>query len=225
VSKHLQVLERAGLVTRTKDRRFRPAALDVRPLAGAVRWLRDYDVFLRESLDSLENQLADPQARAQSGPLKKTRKKEHMTRDTITITRRFAAPAEAVFDAWITPERFAAWFGGDAAEVPLSGVTLDVREGGEWSAVMHLPGDLAMTWSGRYLVIDRPNRLVFTMTDDPGEAAGDPITVDFAEVDGATEMTLRQTGTGGFTEEQYDMTVAGYNAYFDALESTLVTTR
>jgi DNA-binding transcriptional ArsR family regulator len=80
VSKHLQVLERAGLVSRTRDRRFRPAALDARPLAGAVRWLRVYDVFLRESLDSLENQLAEP-GRNPGGPSKETRKKEEGRHD------------------------------------------------------------------------------------------------------------------------------------------------
>jgi uncharacterized protein YndB with AHSA1/START domain/DNA-binding transcriptional ArsR family regulator len=225
VSKHLQVLERAGLVSRTRDRRFRPASLDARPLVGAVLWLRGYDAFLQESFDALERQLAASVTLPIAAPEEETGKKEPMTRDTITITRRFTAPADAVFDAWLTPERFAAWFGGDEAEVPLDGVALDAREGGEWSVAMHLPGDLSMNWGGRYLVIDRPHRLVFTMTDDPAEAAGDPISVDFTEVDGATEMTLRQTGTAGFTAEQYDATVAGYNAYFDALESALAAVR
>lgn len=53
VSKHLAVLEHAGLVTRGRDAKFRPAALDARPLAAASTWIGDYEKFWGDSLDSL----------------------------------------------------------------------------------------------------------------------------------------------------------------------------
>lgn len=54
ISKHLKVLERAGLVTRGRDAQFRPSRLNAVPLAGAVHWLGDYRRFWEESLDQLD---------------------------------------------------------------------------------------------------------------------------------------------------------------------------
>lgn len=57
VSKHLRVLEGAGLVTRGKDAQYRPARLDARPLAEASRWIGDYAKFWEASVDSLDQYL------------------------------------------------------------------------------------------------------------------------------------------------------------------------
>ena len=48
----------------------------------------------------------------------------------FTITRVFDAPREQVWKEWTEPERFADWYGGTEAEVPVSTVSMDVREGG-----------------------------------------------------------------------------------------------
>lgn len=54
-----------------------------------------------------------------------------MTESTgSTVRRTFAAPPEAVFDAWITPASFAVWWGGSDVEVPLDSLSMDVRPGG-----------------------------------------------------------------------------------------------
>ncbi len=53
VSKHLRVLEAAGLVSRGKDAQYRPATLDARPLAAASAWIGDYQQFWAGSLDAL----------------------------------------------------------------------------------------------------------------------------------------------------------------------------
>lgn len=58
-----------------------------------------------------------------------------------TVTRTFAAPPEAVFDAWVTPASFAAWWGGSEVEVPLASLSLDARPGGAWKATMILGKD------------------------------------------------------------------------------------
>ncbi|MFH8249786.1 ArsR/SmtB family transcription factor [Microbacterium sp. B2969] len=57
VSKHLRVLEAAGLVTRGRDAQFRPARLDARPLAAASQWIGDYARFWGDSLDALDSYL------------------------------------------------------------------------------------------------------------------------------------------------------------------------
>jgi DNA-binding transcriptional ArsR family regulator len=53
ISKHLQVLERAGLVSRGRDAQFRPVRLNAAPLANAAQWLGDYRRCWEESLDQL----------------------------------------------------------------------------------------------------------------------------------------------------------------------------
>lgn len=58
VSKHLRVLESAGLVARGRDAQYRPAMLDARPLAGASAWIDDYRRFWGDSFDALDDVLA-----------------------------------------------------------------------------------------------------------------------------------------------------------------------
>jgi DNA-binding transcriptional ArsR family regulator len=57
VSKHLGVLEQAGLVSRGRDARYRPARLDARPLAAASAWVGDYEKFWADSLGALDTLL------------------------------------------------------------------------------------------------------------------------------------------------------------------------
>lgn len=57
VSKHLRVLEAAGLVSRGRDAQYRPARLEARPLAAASRWIGDYAAFWQDSLDALDGYL------------------------------------------------------------------------------------------------------------------------------------------------------------------------
>ena len=57
VSKHLQVLERAGLITRTRTAQLRPSHLQVAPLKHAVDWLENYRQFWDGSFDTLEARL------------------------------------------------------------------------------------------------------------------------------------------------------------------------
>src|SRR6187431_326717 len=53
VSKHLRVLEDAGLVSRGRDAQYRPARLDARPLAEASEWIGNYEKFWSDSFGSL----------------------------------------------------------------------------------------------------------------------------------------------------------------------------
>jgi DNA-binding transcriptional ArsR family regulator len=53
-SKHIKVLERAGLVQRTVDGRRHVCRLDAAPLACASQWLRFYEHYWTERLDALE---------------------------------------------------------------------------------------------------------------------------------------------------------------------------
>lgn len=57
VSRHLKVLEAAGLITREKSAQFRPCRLNAAPLEEADTWLATYREFFSERFDALDAQL------------------------------------------------------------------------------------------------------------------------------------------------------------------------
>jgi DNA-binding transcriptional ArsR family regulator len=59
VSKHIKVLERAGLVARGRDAQLRPSRLEAAPLEEAAQWLSRYRAFWDERLDRLGDHLEE----------------------------------------------------------------------------------------------------------------------------------------------------------------------
>lgn len=62
VSKHLRVLERAGLVRRHRSGRVHSLKLEAKPMKAAKEWLEEYRKFWEESFDRLEAYLEELQA-------------------------------------------------------------------------------------------------------------------------------------------------------------------
>src|SRR2546421_3359201 len=67
VSKHLKVLERAGLITRGRTAQLRPSRLQGAPLKDAVDWLESYRRFWESSFDRLEARLRTRERRSGNG--------------------------------------------------------------------------------------------------------------------------------------------------------------
>ena len=63
ISKHLKVLERAGLIARGRAAQWRPCRLQARPLKGAADWLEHYRSFWEQSFDRLEDYLTELQGK------------------------------------------------------------------------------------------------------------------------------------------------------------------
>ena len=63
VSKHLKVLERAGLIARGRDAQWRPCRLQAAPLKDVADWIEHYRAFWEQSLDRLEGYLHELQAK------------------------------------------------------------------------------------------------------------------------------------------------------------------
>jgi uncharacterized protein YndB with AHSA1/START domain len=139
----------------------------------------------------------------------------------FAITRVFDAPRERVWKEWTEPHRFADWFGGPESEIPLSSVSMDVRPGGTWRATMFSgPGRRESHWIGEYLEVAEPDRLVFTVSDRPGEPAHELVTVVLTDLgDGRTEMLFEQRGA--MTPEQYERTKEGWGTFFDRIAERL----
>lgn len=62
VTKHLKVLEKAGLVTKGREAQWRPCTLNAAPLKDAAEWMEEYRVFMEASLDRLGEYLKSVQA-------------------------------------------------------------------------------------------------------------------------------------------------------------------
>jgi DNA-binding transcriptional ArsR family regulator len=63
ISKHLRVLERAGLVARGREAQWRPCRLEAGPLKEVSDWIEEYRRFWEESLDRLADYLRETQAK------------------------------------------------------------------------------------------------------------------------------------------------------------------
>jgi DNA-binding transcriptional ArsR family regulator len=65
ITKHLKVLENAGLITRGRDAQWRPAELNAKPLQDASEWIDQYRQFWEDSFDRLQDYLAELQSKEQ----------------------------------------------------------------------------------------------------------------------------------------------------------------
>jgi DNA-binding transcriptional ArsR family regulator len=76
ISKHLKVLERAGLISRGRDAQRRPRRLEAKPLAQATEWLEGYRRFWEGSFERLDAVLDELKTQEKRGRLKRRRRKE-----------------------------------------------------------------------------------------------------------------------------------------------------
>ena len=68
ISKHLKVLERAGLIVRGRHAQFRPCQLDAEPLAEVSRWAEPYRPIWEQRFDRMDDYLTTLQRRPSSRP-------------------------------------------------------------------------------------------------------------------------------------------------------------
>lgn len=140
-----------------------------------------------------------------------------MTDLTVNVTKIIDAPIENVFDAWLSPETLPQFI------LPMPGmpqpqVEIDAREGGEFTIMMQV-GDDKIPHAGKYLEIDRPNKLVFTW-ESPFSADGSTVTLSFKSLDGnKTNVDLSQVKF--IDEESRNNHEGGWSNILDSLNSVL----
>jgi uncharacterized protein YndB with AHSA1/START domain len=151
--------------------------------------------------------MADPPPPGQSG---------------MTITRVLDAPRPRVWREWTDPASFADWFGGSTCDVPMSTVSMDVRPGGALRLTMVCDsGSREIHWKGEYIEVVEPERLVFTISDQPGDDRFELVTVVLTDVgDGRTEMHFEQRG--GLLPEDYERAKSGWGSFFDRMAERLI---
>ena len=126
VTKHLKVLEKAGLITKTRDAQWRPCKLNGRAAQGRGRLdgavSRVLGRELRPPGSVFENRHRQEESeRKETWPQK-------ISRTRSSITRVYDAPVEAVWDAWTDPEQVAQWWGPRG--FTLTTHSKDLRPGG-----------------------------------------------------------------------------------------------
>ena len=136
----------------------------------------------------------------------------------VRIERTFEAPVEAVFDAWTSPEVMRRWL-HPAPDWGTPEADVDLRVGGTVRVVMRRPDGSQAEARGRYMLIDRPHRLVMAWVFDDDPANEQLLELTFTESDGAT--TVRLLNTGISTDERRDNQDWGWRGCLDELERLL----
>ncbi len=138
----------------------------------------------------------------------------------LNIERLIAAPPETVFDYWIKPELFAAWFGPENSEIPE--YEIDPKVGGSWTITL-LTDDCAQhKVSGVWRAIEPVSRLAFTWAwhDEQGERGHETeVVVTLEPAPGGTKLRLlqREFESAELTERHG----FGWNSSFNCLEAVL----
>lgn len=106
----------------------------------------------------------------------------------IRIEHTFRAPAARVFAAYTDPKQVPQWWGFPPGSLQVE--SMDVRVGGGFRFLQRLPDGTTLASRGSYLEVRPVTRLVYTFQMEG--MAGDPVktTVDLAERDGGTALTL-----------------------------------
>jgi uncharacterized protein YndB with AHSA1/START domain len=137
-----------------------------------------------------------------------------------TIKRNFSFSKEIVWEAWTEPDAFATWFGTD--QVRMKNVKLDVKVGGTWQGTMELPDGTSKQWTGTYEVIDKPNKLVMSITDTGVITPGLEVYSLTLDSQGQhTQMTLTQSG-GNLSDDEYTHAKAGTESFMDTMEAKVL---
>ncbi len=106
---------------------------------------------------------------------------------SILITRQFDAPAHILYKAVTTPALVKRWWGFDHSEWLVC--EIDLRVGGRWRYLTREPDGQEVGFSGEYLELAPPNRIVNTEIFDPFPDAPATCTWTLTESNGVTTMT------------------------------------
>jgi two-component system cell cycle response regulator DivK len=136
----------------------------------------------------------------------------------VKVIRRFEAPAERVFDAWLDEGAARQWLFA-TPDGEMIKVEIDARIGGRYDIVERRAGEDVLH-TGTYEEIERPRRLAFTLQVPRYASNSDRVAIDIAPLEGGCELTLAQSLSEGApaSAEQIER---GWGKLLDALASTL----
>ena len=173
VSKHIKVLEAAGLVNRQTSGRTHFISVNMDPVKLIDHWFSQLRSSWELRLDRLDAALNE----------------DEMMQDlTMTVNRRINAPVEKVFNAWLNTKQMARFMiGGAGMTVPVA--ECDPRVGGRFKIVM-ATAEREIPHTGEYKEITPHSRIVFTW-ESPFSVDGSTVSLAFSDAGkGATDLQL-----------------------------------
>jgi uncharacterized protein YndB with AHSA1/START domain/DNA-binding transcriptional ArsR family regulator len=202
VSKHIKVLEAAGLVSRRMEGRVHWISAELDRVGLVDVWFTQLRSIWEMRLEKLDAILSED---------------SEMTDLTLTVNRRINAPAEKVFNAWLDPKMLAKFMlPGETMSVPR--VEADAKVGGRFVIVM-ANAEKEIPHTGAYHVIEPHSRLVFSW-ESPHSTDGSTVTLNFKPVDGgATDVELVQVKFA--SDESRDGHMKGWTAILAKLGEVL----
>jgi uncharacterized protein YndB with AHSA1/START domain len=140
----------------------------------------------------------------------------------LRLTRQLPASPEEVFDAYTDAEKQKIWFSILDEEPGIVEIEVDLRVGGQLTAVWGPAPDTLFRETQTFLEIDRPHRLVTESTgsDPSGQSMTTHVVVTFEAKDDGTLMTVEQTGFPTPEVRDFFQTEAWIGA-FDRIEAYL----
>jgi uncharacterized protein YndB with AHSA1/START domain len=133
----------------------------------------------------------------------------------VTVTHRFAASAERVYDAWLDPQK-ARMFLYTTVTGEIVRCDLDARVGGKYAIVDRRNGEDVLH-EGTYLELERPRRIVFSLRVPKYSPDEDRVTIEIKPLATGCELTL----TTQTSDEWAEDTRRGWAMILDVLDETL----
>lgn len=184
ISRHLKVLESAGLIVKGREAQWRPCRLEAAPLEEADAWMAPYRKFFETRFERLERQLAQ---RTEEDEMSNADDAKH----EFTLTWMLNASPADVFRAWTDPEHLD-WFYNPDQPRPTEPIELDLRVGGGWRQRMVIDEDTSYATGGVYREIVPDRKLVFSW----GATDGWPkLDLERLDENPLVSVTLRAAGS------------------------------
>jgi uncharacterized protein YndB with AHSA1/START domain len=114
--------------------------------------------------------------------------KESEMRSALRVTKRYSAPPERIFDAWIDPAIARAWLFATASR-PMAHVRIDARVGGAFRLVDERHGQV-IEYAGEYVELSPHRRLVFTLALENRPHEMTRVVVEIARLKARSKLTL-----------------------------------
>jgi uncharacterized protein YndB with AHSA1/START domain len=136
-------------------------------------------------------------SREMSREMGRERTSMEIASDTLVVIKRtFRAPARIVFDAYTQAEHVRRWWAPESRGVTVVACDVDLTPGGTYRYVLAKGDEPPFAFSGSYLEISRPTRLVYTQRFEPVAGTALPgevvVTVLFEEREGTTLMVAHE---------------------------------
>lgn len=178
ISKHIKVMEAAGLINKERSGRVRRCSIDFDSLEKASNLIDEYGKFWSAQLSSLNDYLQD------AGEI--SPKEAVMEIPVLVVRKTIRARRNSVYNAWINPDIMARWFfAGDDWSAK---VEANPRVGGSYRVDMHAKNGEIYSHTGTYLEMQSPERLSFTWNSP--SVKDTTVVLEFVDLGESTEIIL-----------------------------------